>query len=992
MTRRVCLLLSAFIVTFIWLSLALPAHARPLAVAQDVLIEDIEIRGNRRIPRETILFYIQSKPGDRYDRNLIQRDFEALLAQGWFDPLQTKLLEDTGPRGGKIIIFQVREYPIIRDIQYLGLKSATESEVLTRFKERRVGVSKESQYDPAKAVAARNVLRDLLAEKGHPEAKVELEVEEISATAVALIFDIDEGPRVRIKEILFVGADKKFSQRKLRRAMKLVKEAGFFSTFTSKDIYHKEKLQDDLERVRFFLGSQGYLQAKIGEPTVEPAGRVSAGVPLPIPLLRKSGPGLRITIPIEVGRRYRISKLEEKGVTIFPPGVVSAVTGLKVGDIASAKTIQDGVFKNIKDLYGARGYIQADVNLVPEFVDKTAEEGEVTFTIEVEEGRQFMLRRLEFIGNTNTRDVVLRREVLLNEGDPYSKNLWDLSILRLNQLGLFEEIKEKDAITRTDDRNQTVDIDLQVKEKGRQQIQLNGGVSGFAGSFFGISYSTNNLLGYGESLVFDVSAGNRQLYFLFGFTEPYLLGRPISLGFQLFVQKLQFIGEGFNFASANRLLQASLFGLSSLNADTLFTQRTAGGTISVSAPLMFFTNRFQKYSRFTRLGLSYSFTGTSIEDPAVNRDKDPKNDIPVTFTQPRIITSRITPSIFYNTLNSAIDPTRGQSLFLGFSLAGGILGGDVRTFAPSLEYKFFLPVLKRRSEKPHVIGMRFLAGHIRSYGKPFETRSLSFVGGIPIFERFFLGGEDTIRGYNIRSITPVVASDSFLSTRNVVAKVRDASDNLVDAPAGTVAPSVIRSFTFDAPEGECATTTTPNQQCNVVNARRFFTPIGGDTQLLYNIEYRVPLVGPLALAAFADIGTVFNARKYPDQIVSTNFLNQVLTPSGLTLNPAGRIATVDELQSAPPVRSGLPPGFRNIFLQGDSRSFDIVRLSQGTTKFLSDIRSSFGAELRVQVPVINVPFRLIFAYNPQAKTDITDPTVLFIERRTAIRFTVGRTF
>src|SRR5215813_604757 len=179
------------------------------------------------------------------------------------------------------------------------MKSATESEVLTRFKERHVQVSKESQFDPAKANGARIVLREMLAEKGHPEAKVDVEVEDISATTVALIFNVDEGPRVRIKQIEFIGDRDGFSQRRLRGAMKLVKEAGLISTFTSKDIYFKEKLQDDLERVRYFLGTKGYMQAKIGEPKIEEAGKVSGG--LPLPLLHKSGPGLKLTIPVEVG-------------------------------------------------------------------------------------------------------------------------------------------------------------------------------------------------------------------------------------------------------------------------------------------------------------------------------------------------------------------------------------------------------------------------------------------------------------------------------------------------------------------------------------------------------------------------------------------------------------------------------------------------------------------------------------------------------------------
>ncbi len=1005
MTKRFNLQTSALIAAIFsaFLSLVIVRPVLAQQAAQDVLVEDVEIRGNRRIPKESVLYYIQSKPGDRYSQALAQRDLEAILAMGFFDPLQTKLLLDDGPRGGKVIIFQVKEYPIIRDLQYRGLKSATESDVLTRFKERRTQVSKESQLDPAKVNAAKIVLRELLAEKGHPEAEVSIEVEDISATTVALIFNIEEGPRVRVKEIVFTGEKGDFSQRRLRGAMKLVKESGLISTFKSADIYHKEKLQDDLERVvRGYLGDKGYLQAKYGEPIIEDAGKVSGG--LPLPFLRKSGPGLRVTIPIEVGRRYKITKVEEKGVTIFQPGVITAYSGMRVGEYASAKNIRENVYKGVKDLYGTQGYIQAEINPAPKFNDTSATEGEVEWTLEVDEGRQFTMRRLEFIGNTNTRDVVLRREVLVNEGDPYNKRYWDISVLKLNQLGLFDEIKEKDAITRTNDRDQTVDIDLQVKEKGRQQISVNGGVSGFQGSFFGVQYDTNNLLGYGESLGVSLSGGNRQLAASVSFTEPYFLGKPVSLGVQLFAQKYQFIGSGFNFNNATEQLQASFFGLSSLNTDTLFTQQTYGGTISMSSPAQIFANTFfgrkvRSFAGLSRLGLSYSLTSTRTLDPSVNRDADPKNDIPVTFAQPPVITSRIVPSLFYNSTNASLDPTRGQSLFLGLSLAGGFLGGDVNTFAPSLEFKRFMPVFKRRSEKPHVLAMRFRADHIRTFGNSFDgcdrirdICSLSFIGGIPIYERFFLGGEYDIRGYNIRSISPVVASDSFLSTRNVVAKVIDPNDStkLIAAPAGQVDPTVIRNFTFEAPEKGCGQ--TPSANCNVVNAQRFFTPIGGDTQFIYNLEYRVPIVSILAIAAFADIGSVFNARKYQDQLTNTGYIPQQLIPGGVTLNQAGRVANNEELTSAARDDFGNAIGYRQIFLEGDSRSYNILRNSQANQKLFSDIRSSFGAEIRVQMPVINVPFRLIFAYNPQAKTDVTDPTVLFLERRTAVRFSVGRTF
>jgi outer membrane protein insertion porin family len=1027
MSKRITFLASAFFLVFVLVASSSTATAQQ--AGQETFIEDVEIRGNRRVPRESILYYVQSKPQDRFDQNQAQRDLQAILQIGLFDPLATKLFIEDGRRGGKIIIFQVKEYPIIREIRYPGLKSATESEVLTMWKERRVQISRESTLDPAKANGARLVLKDILAEKGHPEAKVEVEVEEISATAVALVFNVDEGPRVRVKEIVFVGANNKFSQRSLRGAMKLVKESGLFSAFTSKDIYFRDKLLDDLVRVQRFLGSKGYLQAKVGEPKVEKAGTATSGIPLPLPLLRKSGPGLRITVPVEVGRRYKISKMDEKGVSVFPEGVITAASGLRQGEIVDANKIAEYVYgsKGIKELYGRYGFIQAEVSFIPKFIDKTPEEGDVEVTLEVDEGRQFSLRRLEFIGNTNTRDVVLRREMLIDEGSPYNKTYWDLSIQRLNQLGLFDEIKEKDAITRTNDRDQTVDIDLQVKERGRQQIQLNGGVSGYAGSFFGIEYQTNNFLGYGETLQLAFSGGNRQVYAAFGFTEPYLFGKPISLGFNLFVQNAQFVGSGFDIASQSRAIQASAFGLSSVDAASLFTQKTYGGSVSTTSQLSLFrpfAEKFPKFSRFARLGLSYSLTSTAVQDPDANRDADPTNDIPVTFSQPRIITSEITPSLYYNgKIGPYLDPIKGQSVYLGFGLAG--LGGDVRTFRPSFEYQFFVPVLRRKSEKPHVVAMRFRADHIRTFGTPFTTDSLAFVGGIPIYSRFFLGGENDVRGYSFRSVSPVVPYNSYASTQNPRVLVRDPnnSNNLVDytqvpSPPNVALQNIRNQYTFQAPlENGCGLTAQfPN--CNVLQTSGIFYPVGGDTQFIYNLEYRIPIVSVLSLAAFTDFGAVFNARKYSDQVVKSQFQAPIpgqgfgnissfaqgaaiSNDGGVFLDSNGNIAsraTIQGLiQSGNVDSNGNPLGFTRAYIFGDTRSYSIVDMDESMNGFLNNLRqnliSSMGLEFRVQMPVINVPFRLIWAYNPQARTDPFDPRTLgFIERKSVFRFSVGRTF
>ncbi|MGH9939067.1 MAG: BamA/TamA family outer membrane protein, partial [Blastocatellia bacterium] len=305
-------------------------------------------------------------------------------------------------------------------------------------------------------------------------------------------------------------------------------------------------------------------------------------------------------------------------------------------------------------------------------------------------------------------------------------------------------------------------------------------------------------------------------------------------------------------------------------------------------------------------------------------------------------------------------------------------------------------------DKPHVFGMRFQAGHVRSFGTPLTTQSLSFVGGVPITERYFLGGENDVRGYNFYSISPVARYDAFRSTRNVAPKTLNTAGDFEDVVDGSVHRSVARRYTFEAPENGCGEVKGPG--CNVERIIRedadgneipFYTAVGGDTRLLFNFEYRIPIAGPVSLASFFDVGAVFNMRKYQDQVVTSNYVaNTLVTPNGVIINSSGTIATRDELDSAVAgsTSDGLPAGFRRIYLTGESRTYNLLRLSQNATSFMENMRASVGMEFRVQVPMINVPFRLIFAYNPNANPDITDPRTLSLERRTVVRFSIGRTF
>ena len=994
------------------------------------LVESVDIVNNRRLRKDDILYYVQTRPGDPYNEQQIQRDLQAILNLGFFDKTATRVLTEDGARGGINVIFEVKELPIIRDLQFEGLKSVPESDVLKAFRERRVGISKESIYDPVKARNAVRVLKELLAARGHPNATIEQRREEVSNTSTALTFVINEGDRVRVVEIQFEG-NTVFSDGALRGSMKYVKEAGLITRFKGQDILNREKLEADLHNVDNYMRSKGYLQARHGEPRVEGVGPRRTGLPiLPLPLLSSVDEGLRVTVPIIEGKVYRIGEMKIEGNSIFSEPTIRAVIGLNKGDVANGEKIGKALFENLKRYYGQQGFIEYTAEPTPTFKDnpQKPDEGIVDFVITIEEGKQFSLRRLEFIGNTFTRDNVLRREVLLNEGDIYNQSNWEYSIIKLNQLGYFDPIdKDKDADFKTNEEEASVDLNLKVTERGRQQISFNGGLSGIGGSFFGLEYSTNNLLGRGEVLSLNLSAGNRQKYLQFSFTEPYIKNRPITAGFSLFGYSQKFFGEG-TFLSQNVAAQQGLSGsqIDFLNVSdaNLFTRTSYGGSLFASSPLSEFYRK-RRFTQLSRVGLSYQVSTSTVKDPQVNTDpNNPTNFIPVVYSQPNIITSRVTGSFAYDTRNANIDPTQGRELSVQLALAG--LGGDVRTYQPTLTYSQFIPVRRKRSERPEVFGFRFILGTVGSFATSSKVRganSLAFVDGVPIFERFFLGDEFSIRGYNVRSISPLAPLDTYVSSRNVV---------LASNPGGT--PTVIPGVPSSLANVGVFTGFSGS---NVVQLPRSFTPIGADTQVLGNFEYRIPVVGnTVGLAAFADIGSAFNLRTKNDQFFSSNFLadQPFLTSVGLIrcdrtagglalaslstlaacnsntdlalLSGTGglvirdnRLITTQELDNARNLgpfdpTTGLPFGFQQVFLRGEAQTNTAVRLSQSLFSKFGDYRASLGMEVRVQVPVINVPFRLIFAYNPKARQDqlIQGFPFIFNEKKRVIRFSVGRTF
>ncbi|HEX6896092.1 MAG TPA: outer membrane protein assembly factor BamA, partial [Bryobacteraceae bacterium] len=719
-----------------------PAQPAPQPAAPTVrpgqpgpnIIEGIEFRGARRVRQDTLQAMIFTKRGDVYNEDSLHRDFMALWNSGRFDDIR---IEREQGKDGWIIRFVVVERPVIRSINYVGNKSMSQSDILDRFKERKVGLVVESQYDPNKIQRARNVLLDMLAERGHQYGKVDPQIHRVPPSSLELTFKIDEGPKVKVGNI-DIENNKALSDRDVIRAMKNSHPIGIPHSILFENLFAKTydstKLDEDRSRVQVMYQEHGYFTARVTDAAVTMRKVGGEGLHIWLIYPNKLGTRADIKLTMEEGPKYHLNNITFTGVKFFrtPEALMTPLFQMAKGDVFSTAKLRKGI-ENMRKLYGDFGYI--DFVVEPSF-EPIPNTDQLDLSLSVDEGNQFFVRRIDFSGNLTTRDKVIRRELLIDEGQIFNNRLWELSILKLNQLGYFEPIKAEEAADiKRDTKTNTVDLTLKVKERGKNSIQLNGGVSGIAGSFIGFSYSTNNFLGLGETLSLSSQLGTRLRQVQFGFTEPYLFDRPMQAGFTLYTNR-------FNYDQAR---EASI--LSGSNLIPLFNQLGSnnllnyvsngyGGTLFVSYPLR---------RGFSRVGITYGFDISNIQTlttaASTYFNYIDFQGVGGPNQLNGIRTSKFTPSYTYNTVNNPMTPTGGKSFFLSAGFAGSVLGGNVNTIEPTIDAKYFRAGLRRGD----VIGMHLLARMITGYGGKVA----------PPFSRYYTGGENDIRGFDIWGISPI---------------------------------------------------------------------------------------------------------------------------------------------------------------------------------------------------------------------------------------------
>ncbi len=734
---------------------ALPPAGSP-PVVRFVEIKSTKQNDALAIDPETYLYYIQTKPSSAqfgrwvpYSEQTVLEDFRRLWNTNFLDDLTVEVQDAPYPNGvvGKHIIFDLEERQRVKIVDYVGSKRVEQSKIEEKLREKNSQIRLDSFIDPGLVQRVKATVHQLYAEKGYLYATVTPEIKPVAGgpKLVHLTFNIDEGPKVKIRDVEFIG-NKAISDGKLEGKMKENKSRGFFSFITGGGTYKEDKFEEDAQKVVDYYRDRGYIAARIGNPDIKVL-QDSAD---------KKSRWVQLRIPVTEGERYRVGDLKFDGQTVVKEEALRPLFKLRKDDWYSEKRIRKGLEKS-REIFGAVGYFEFTgyPDLKPREGAMTKGAPVVDVTMRMQTGKQYFVNRIIFAGNTTTRDNVIRREMRLYEAGVFNTEALKFSIKRLNQLGYFKPLEgEAINVEKTPGQDSKVDVTLKFEEQNRNQLTFGAGVSQFEGFFGQLSFQTANFLGRGETFTLSAQQGVRAKNYQIAFTEPFLFDRPITAGVDTYIREIRYIG--------------------------LFTQASAGGNFVFGFPLHDFTRMFTNYSyertRVKELNEAYL-------DPEVQSRNPYLADSLLLGQGGRRTVSKITPSVVYNTVDNPIFPTSGRRYTASFDVAG--IGGDTYFYSPTVEGVWYLQQTRRLS-----LGLRGQVQYISPYG---STTAL------PIFERLFLGGEYSVRGFDIRTIGP-----------------RDPETLIVT---------------------------------------------GGNKSLLFNAEYLISVAGPVRLVLFYDAGQVQDSGK-----------------------------------------------------------------------------------------------------------------------------------
>jgi len=714
------------------------ACACPLVGQDPEVIAKIEVVGSQKITKENLLYRAGIQEGDDI-RNI---DFSALIEKLWaigvFEDIKIKYRDEDG---GKVLIIEVKERPLVKEVDYRGGTTLLTT-INDKIKEKRLEITLDTIYDPDSARKIKSEIVDIAAEKGFYDAIVDVQLEPMGAGICRLVFDIKEGGKIRITEIKILG-NQVFSDRQIKGfygKMKKTREHWMFSWLTSHSLLVEKNIEEDIKNLKDAYLRLGYKEIFVGQPIKEIKDYTSRRQQTKNVKLVEQNKSpkldLRATLIFQIleGERYYEGKLAFEGNDKVPglkgargEAVFRRKIGLARRDSKSwlakffnirARTedlppeankymdfyaLNKGI-EDISKLYRDLAYINAAV--IPSF--KVREENgvsKVDTTLTMREGERYHIRKIEFTGNTTTLDKVLRRAIYpLTEGEPFSTETLQNSMLGLNQLGFFDIKNHYPDIKQVEDKPM-VDVTISGEEAGVNEFMLSGNYQSIFGLSLGATVSTKNLFGGGQTLGVSANAGEYQRSYTVAFSDPYIFDKPYSFGVSVSDSTLEYSAEQVGAEYARKQFTRGL-GLSS------------GSRLSTFMP----ADKWGNWTVFTQLALGYSLRLMRMEG-----------------TQNyyfRTLGSQMTSSTnlqgAYNTINHPFKPTDGFKFGVSFEYGGWQFATDKPFHRTMVESSYFKSFAER-----HIIALNASYGYLANLGSE----------ELPIWDNFQPGGETSIRGY-----------------------------------------------------------------------------------------------------------------------------------------------------------------------------------------------------------------------------------------------------
>jgi outer membrane protein insertion porin family len=733
------------------------------AVQEELTIRDVVVEGGVTLTVDTVSYYLGLEPGDPLDHEAIIDGYRRLWDSGLFEDVRIEI-EDNG--GGEVTLYViVKERPFVTSVEFEGNKKIKTTDLKDKLDERGIEIPRNVPMRSSQLGRIESAIKEVYDSEGFRSAQVSYSITDVSANKKKVVYLIDEGGKVKIDEIRFVG-NNVYSNSKLRGVLKKTKQKSLRHYFGDKIVYTKEAWDEDRDNLRNFYGDHGYIDVKIGEPVLELVAKNPDAA-----TLKKKKYKMHITIPVEEGEPYTLGSFKISGVKIFNAEGLAKAFDVTEGATYNRKTIEDGMEK-VRKSYHNSGYVYAYTNET--FSRREGDEHIVDVTVDIFEGDRFSLGRLEFVGNTTTRDKVLRREFRVAEGQAMNMGLFEASVYKVNALGYWK-LEEEPLEFDFDDENKRVNVKVKGNEVGRNDVQFGAGYSELDGFFIQGQFNTRNFLGRGNSLGLSLQLGKRTDLYSLSYTEPYFLDRRILLGGSIFKNAIDYTQAGFS------SYQRETTGI------TLSVGLGIGPFSSVSGVIAF-QDDYAKYLT-SRAGV--------VGDPTAGHYRPV--DIPpvdgATYERAFEVfsgkTHSLTPIYNKDTRDDPFQPSRGQALQGRLRLAGGPLGGDYDYVRPEILFTQLYPLSKK-----FIFAYHFEAGEFFPYND----------SEIPLYERYRMGGDRSLRGL----------------------------------PYYSVLPRTAQGFYFLTPGG---------------------SRMGGDRYWQINLEYQFLIGGPVRLVYFIDMGNTYVAEQ-----------------------------------------------------------------------------------------------------------------------------------